>query len=82
MQDDNSYDISYEVVNNDSNIHNVDVRLAFDTLNTQTTATKNSSPYKLETDIASIDISVEGSNLKILCLGTYQIYMIYGMIVT
>lgn len=69
LQDDNSYDISYEVVNNDSNIHNVDVRLAFDTLNTQTTATKNSSPYKLETDIASIDISVEGPNLKNSVLG-------------
>lgn len=55
-----SYEISYAVTNTDSVDHTIDLRLAFDTMNTQATAQKNSPSYTLESDFASIDISGSG----------------------
>lgn len=57
LNNDQSYSISYSLSNNDSMPHTADVRLAMDTMNTPTTAAKNQSPYKLESDYASIPIS-------------------------
>lgn len=58
LQADQSYAIAYKMTNTDPvNAHTADVRLAFDTMNTQTTAAKNSSPYTLESDFAKIKIS-------------------------
>ena len=55
-----SYEISYKLTNNDPvNAHTADVRLAFDTLNTQTTAAKDQTPYTLENDTAKISINAE-----------------------
>lgn len=52
-----SYEISYSISNTGSNSHVIDVRLAFDTMNTSTTVQKNNLPYILESDIASIKIT-------------------------
>lgn len=55
-----SLKISYAVTNTDTNNHTVDVRLAFDTMNTQVTAQKNNPPYQLESEFASIMVSGTG----------------------
>lgn len=55
-----SYNIFYEVVNNDTVDHDVQLRLAFDTINTPTTASNpagSSSSFTLSTDLVSVDIS-------------------------
>lgn len=55
-----SYEISYKLTNNDpSNAHTANIRLAFDTLNTRTTAAKDQTPYTLETDTAKISITAQ-----------------------
>ena len=64
-----SYVISYEVINNDTNPHTIDVRLAFDTMNTDSgiTAVKNQQPYKLENDDAEIPVTGQSNGQ-----GTYN----------
>lgn len=57
------YTISYELQNTDSVPHTADVRLAFDTMNTQITSTKTMpSPYDLESDYAKIPVDGNGTD--------------------
>ncbi len=56
------YNISYSVTDNSQSSHTVEVRLAFDTMNTRTTAQKNKNDYTLESDFAAISISHTGTN--------------------
>jgi flagellin len=58
-----SYEISYSVENTSGAQHDVDVRLAFDTMNTDVTGAKSTGAtgYTLATDFASIDISASGA---------------------
>lgn len=55
--DEQSYNISYSLNNGDSQPHKLDVRLAFDTMNTPIESAKNKNPYKLENDDAEIEIN-------------------------
>lgn len=58
-----NYKISYELKNTDSIPHTADVRLAFDTMNTQITSTKTiPSPYDLESDTAKIPVEGHGTD--------------------
>lgn len=52
-----SYNISYALNNGDAQPHKLDVRLAFDTMNTPIESVKNKNPYKLENDDAEIEIN-------------------------
>ncbi len=52
-----SYNISYALNNGDAQPHKLDVRLAFDTMNTPIKSVKNKNPYKLENDDAEIEIN-------------------------
>ena len=54
--DEQSYNISYALNNGDAQPHKLDVRLAFDTMNTPIESVKNKNPYKLENDDAEIEI--------------------------
>lgn len=57
------YTISYELQNTDSVSHTADVRLAFDTMNTQITSTKTKKPpYELESDYAKIPVTGNGQD--------------------
>lgn len=55
--DEQSYNISYALNNGDAQPHKLDVRLAFDTMNTPIKSVKNKNPYKLENDDAEIEIN-------------------------
>ena len=55
--DEQSYNISYALNNGDAQPHKLDVRLAFDTMNTPIESVKNKNPYKLENDDAEIEIN-------------------------
>ena len=55
--DEQSYNISYALNNGDAQPHKLDVRLAFDTMNTSIESVKNKNPYKLENDDAEIEIN-------------------------
>lgn len=55
--DEQSYNISYALNNGDAQPHKLDVRLAFDTMNTPIKSFKNKNPYKLENDDAEIEIN-------------------------
>ena len=55
--DEQSYNISYALNNGDAHPHKLDVRLAFDTMNTPIESVKNKNPYKLENDDAEIEIN-------------------------
>jgi flagellin len=59
----NTYQISYSVNNTSGVQHDIDVRLAFDTMNTDVTGAKStgSGKYTLSSDFASIDISASGA---------------------
>lgn len=55
---DDTYSISYSISNTGANSHAVDVRLAFDTMNTQATSKKDgTTAFTLESDFAQIGIS-------------------------
>lgn len=57
-----SYQISYSVENTGTNAHTVDVRLAFDTMNTSIVASKGhgATGFDLESDFAKIAVSGSG----------------------
>ena len=64
-----SYSISYQLENTGTNTHNVDVRLAFDTMNTKATCinTRPAPPnYTLANSNASIDISATNTTHTVL----------------
>ena len=64
-----SYSISYQLENTGTNTHNVDVRLAFDTMNTKATCinTRPAPPnYTLTNSNASIDISATNTTHTVL----------------
>ncbi len=64
-----SYGISYEVENRGTNTHAVDVRLAFDTMNTKTTAVNTRpapSKFNLANSNASIDIAPTNTTHTVL----------------
>lgn len=64
-----SYSISYQLENTGTNMHNVDVRLAFDTMNTKATCinTRPAPPnYTLANSNASIDISATNTTHTVL----------------
>lgn len=58
-----SYQISYSVENTGTNAHTVDVRLAFDTMNTPVTASKGQgkTSFDLESDFAKISVGGTGT---------------------
>lgn len=58
-----SYQISYSVENTGTNAHTVDVRLAFDTMNTSIVASKGhgATSFDLESDFAKISVGGSGT---------------------
>lgn len=61
--DEQSYNISYALNNGDAQPHKLDVRLAFDTMNTPIESVKNKNPYKLENDDAEIEINGDNKGI-------------------
>jgi len=55
-----SYVISYSVNNSSGTDRQVEIRLAFDTMNAPVTGKKDQQPYVLESDFASIPVSGSG----------------------
>lgn len=74
----NKYNISYSVENNGTESHTLDVRLAFDTMNTAATAVKDGSTksYVLESDFAKIPIDASSADNAVL--GTIDNLYIYN----
>lgn len=61
------YDISYRIDNTGTASHTVDVRLAFDVMNTDANSVDNgSSTFNLQTDYAEINISGTGTTNAVL----------------
>lgn len=65
---DNKYVISYAVENNGSESHTLDVRLAFDTMNTEVTSVKDGSTknFALESDFARIPVNASNADNAVL----------------
>lgn len=76
LENNNKYNINYSVYNTGSAQHEIELRLAFDVMNTQTTSVKDNTTtsFSLESDFARIGISA--SNVTHAMLG--DISDLYG----